>query len=150
MGSSGGYIAGSRKLVDYLKHTSPGFIFASGASPACVAAANAALQILKEEPEHIATLQANSQLFLQLAKQGNLNTGTSSETPIIPIIVGNSFDVLTVSERLIEQGFRAQTVVHPIVEESNARLCFYITALHSDSQIRSAVVAVHEQLDALG
>ena len=107
LGSSGGYIAGSRKLVDYLKHTSPGFIFASGASPACVAAANAALQILKEEPEHIATLQANSQLFLQLAKQGNLDTGTSSETPIIPIIVGNSFDVLTVSERLIEQGFRA-------------------------------------------
>ncbi|MBN1852245.1 MAG: aminotransferase class I/II-fold pyridoxal phosphate-dependent enzyme, partial [Pirellulales bacterium] len=76
-GSCGGYIAGCRELIEYLKFTAPGFVYSVGLSPPNTAAALASLQLLEEEPERVARLTENAALFLQLARDAGLNTGAS-------------------------------------------------------------------------
>ncbi len=72
LGSCGGYIAGAKPLVEYLKYTAPAFVFANGLPPNAAAAALAALRLLEEEPERLATLAANSKLFLTLAREARV------------------------------------------------------------------------------
>lgn len=146
-GSCGGYIAGCRELVEYLKYTAPGFVYSVGLSPPNTAAALAALKLLEDEPERVARVQANSRLFLELAKQRGLNTGMSNNTPVIPIILGNSLHALQLSRQLWQQGINVQPILYPAVEEAAARLRFFITAMHSQQQIRQAVDHAAAQLD---
>lgn len=145
-GSCGGYIAGCGELVEYLKYTAPGFVYSVGLAPANAAAALASIRLLVKEPERVARVQANSQLFLQLAKQRGLNTGLSNSTPVIPVIVGNSLHSLQLSRRLFELGINVQPILYPAVEEKAARLRFFITAVHTDAQIRRTVEAVADEL----
>ncbi|MFV1964566.1 MAG: aminotransferase class I/II-fold pyridoxal phosphate-dependent enzyme [Pirellulaceae bacterium] len=145
-GSCGGYIAGCSELVEYLKYTAPGFVYSVGLSPPNAAAALASLRMLKEEPERVARVQANSRLFLQLAKERGLNTGLSNHTPVVPVILGNSLHALKLSRQLFERGINVQPILHPAVEEEAARLRFFITSVHTDEQIRDTVAAVAEEL----
>ena len=145
-GSCGGYIAGSKELVEYLKYTAPGFVYSVGLSPPNAAAALASLRLLQEEPERVAQLATNSRLFLQLAQEANLNTGTSNNTPVVPVITGNSENALRLSHALFEQGINVQPILYPAVEESAARLRFFITSTHTEAQIRQTVAAVAEAL----
>ena len=82
-GSCGGYIAGSKALVQYLKYTTPGFVFSIGLAPPNAAAALAALRLLQNEPQRVERLHARSALFLRLARERGLDTGTSHGTPVI-------------------------------------------------------------------
>jgi 8-amino-7-oxononanoate synthase len=145
-GSCGGYIAGSNELVEYLKYTAPGFVYSVGLSPPNAAAALAALNLLQEEPERVAQLAYNSRLFLQLAKEAKLNTGKSNNTPVVPIITGNSQNALRLSHALFERGINVQPILYPAVEETAARLRFFITSLHTEEQIRTTVAAASEEL----
>jgi 7-keto-8-aminopelargonate synthetase-like enzyme len=145
-GSCGGYIAGCRELVEYLKYTAPGFVYSVGLPPGNAAAALASLQLLLEQPERVARLQANSRLFLQLASERKLDTGFSRETPVVPVITGSSVQALQLSRALFEKGVNVQPILYPAVEEKAARLRFFITALHSEQQIRSTVDAVATEL----
>lgn len=146
LGSCGGYIAGPKPLVEYLKYTAPGFVFANGVPAHGCAAALAALRILEEEPQRVARLAANSKLFLTLAKSRGLNTGRSKDTAVVPVILGNSLHSLQLSEALFKRGINVQPILHPAVEESAARLRFFITAKHTEQQIRTTVDAVVEEL----
>jgi 8-amino-7-oxononanoate synthase len=148
-GSCGGYIAGCKELVEYLKYTAPGFVYSVGLSPPNAAAALASLRVLEEEPERVARCQARSAQFLLLARQRGLNTGMSNNTPVIPVIIGNSMHALVLSRRLFERGINVQPILHPAVEESAARLRFFITASHTEEQIRTTVNAVAEELVAI-
>lgn len=139
LGSCGGYIAGTSELVQYLKYTAPGFVYSVGLPPANAAAALESLRILEREPERVTQLNHNSRLFLQLARQAGLNTGLSSGTPIVPIIVGNSLLALKLSRALFDEGVNVQPIMYPAVEESAARLRFFLTATHTDEQIRHTV-----------
>jgi 8-amino-7-oxononanoate synthase len=145
-GSCGGYIAGCRELVEYLKYTAPGFVYSVGLSPPNAAAALAALRLLKQQPERVARVQANSRYFLQLAKEHGLNTGLGNDTPVVPVIIGNSLHALKLSRQLFERGINVQPILYPAVEEEAARLRFFITAVHTDQQIRDSVEAVAEEL----
>ena len=145
-GSCGGYIAGSKELVEYLKYTAPGFVYSVGLSPPNAAAALASLNLLQQEPERVAQLARNSRLFLQLAKEAKLNTGKSNNTPVVPIITGNSENALRLSHALFERGINVQPILYPAVEESAARLRFFITSLHTEEQIRTTVAAASEEL----
>ena len=145
-GSCGGYIAGCKELVEYLKYTAPGFVYSVGLSPPNAAAALASLHLLQEEPERVAQLGTNSRFFLQLAKEANLNTGMSNNTPVIPVITGNSENALRLSHALFEQGINVQPILYPAVEEKAARLRFFITSNHTEEQIRLTVAAVSEAL----
>ena len=149
LGSCGGYIAGSRELVEYLKYTLPGFVFATGISPPAAAAALAALRILEAQPERVARLHENARLFLALAQERGLNTGTSRHTPVVPIIVGNSLVCLRLSRAMLARGVNVQPILHPAVEESAARLRFFITSLHTERQIRYTIQVLAEEWEKI-
>ncbi|MBC7853909.1 MAG: aminotransferase class I/II-fold pyridoxal phosphate-dependent enzyme [Pirellulaceae bacterium] len=144
-GSCGGYIAGCKEVVEYLKYTAPGFVFSVGIPPANAAAALASLKLLQAEPQRVAKVQANSRLFLELAKARGLNTGMSNNTPVVPIILGNSLHCLQLSLALFARGINVQPILYPAVEEEKARLRFFITSAHSAEQIRATVAAVAEE-----
>lgn len=148
-GSCGGYISGSKGLVEYLKYTAPGFVYSVGMSPPNAAAALAALELLEAEPERVIRLQNRATLFLTLAKQHGLNTGSSKDSPVVPIILGNSLYCLQMSKALFGRGINVQPILHPAVEESAARLRFFITSLHTESQIHQAIEAVVEELEKI-
>jgi len=148
-GSCGGYIAGRKALVEYLKYTSPGFVYSVGLSPPNAAAALASIRQLKKHPERAATLRDRSRLFLELAKDRGINTGMSKDSPVIPVILGNSMHCLQLSKALFARGINVQPILYPAVEESAARLRFFITSLHSETQIRQTVDAIVEELEQI-
>jgi 8-amino-7-oxononanoate synthase len=145
-GSCGGYISGSKALVEYLRYTAPGFVFAAALPPPVAAAALASLELLKRHPERVARLHENSQLFLTLAQKAGLNTGMSKDTPVIPVILGNSIHCLQLSRAMAERGVNVQPILHPAVEESAARLRFFMTAVHNSQQIQYTVDTMVEEL----
>lgn len=137
--SCGGYIAGSEPLIELLKYTAPGFVFSVGMPPAQVAAALAAIRTLEAEPERVQRLRERSDLFLSLCKKAGLDTGDSGDTPVVPVITGNSMVALRLSNRLKGDGINVQPILYPAVEESAARLRFFVTSEHSEEQIRFTV-----------
>jgi len=145
-GSCGGYIGGRRELVEFLKYTAPGFVFSVGMSPPAAAAALASCRLLEAEPHRVARLRQRAGLFLDLAKGRGLDTGFSGESPVIPVILGNSIRSLQLSKALFARGINVQPIVHPAVEERAARLRFFITSLHTEDQIRLTIDAVCEEL----
>ncbi|MEL6261458.1 MAG: aminotransferase class I/II-fold pyridoxal phosphate-dependent enzyme [Cyanobacteria bacterium J06626_6] len=144
--SCGGYIAGCAELVEYLKYTAPGFVFSVGMAPANAAAALEALQIITREPDRVAQAQAQSRRFLTLAKAKDLNTGTSHDSPVIPIIVGEPYKAVQLSHTLFQQGINVQPMVYPSVPYDAARLRFFISSLHTEEQIRKTVQTMADEL----
>ncbi len=149
LGSTGGYVAAPKEVIEYLKYTAPAFVFATGISPSATAAALAALKILLREPERVRRVQENSRLFLKLAKERGLNTGLSDGTPVVPVVLGNSLHALIASRRLFDRGFNILPILHPAVEEEKARLRFFITATHTEDEIRRTIDAVTQELEQL-
>jgi len=145
-GSCGGYIAGCKELVEYLKYTAPGFVYSVGIPPSNAAAALASLKVLKQQPDRVARVQANARLFLSLCKERGLNTGLGNNTPVVPVITGNSMHALQLSRALFERGINVQPILYPAVEEEKARLRFFITAAHTEDQLRRTADAVAEEL----
>ncbi|MBN4077327.1 aminotransferase class I/II-fold pyridoxal phosphate-dependent enzyme [Sulfobacillus acidophilus] len=143
--SCGGYIAGSKELIEYLSYSSPGFVYSVGISPANTAAALAAIELLEKEPKRVKKLHENSKLFLSLAKSAKLNTGQSKDSPIIPIILGCSIKTLILSQKLYEKGINVRPIIYPAVAEKAARLRFFITSCHSKTQIEHTVKIVAEE-----
>jgi 7-keto-8-aminopelargonate synthetase-like enzyme len=148
-GSCGGYIAGSEELITYLKYTAPGFVFSAAIPPPAAAAALASIRLLEAEPQRVQRLHENARLFLALAKAASLNTGMSQGSPIVPVILGNSVLALQLSRAMFHRGVNVQPILHPAVEESAARLRFFITSPHTAEQIRYTVAALAEELARL-
>ena len=149
LASCGGYIAGSTELVEYLKYTAPGFVYSVGMSPPHAAAALAALAVLRREPQRVARLRELAALFLKMARDRGLNTGSAGSTPVVPVIVGSSVKSLRLARALFERGINVHPILHPAVAEHSARLRFFITTNHSQEQIRTAVLATAEELAKL-
>jgi 8-amino-7-oxononanoate synthase len=145
-GSCGGYIAGSHTLVRWLKYTVPGFVYSIGLPPAAAGAALGAIELLRREPERVHGLRDNARLFLQLAKDAGLDTGTSGGTAIVPVILGNSINALRLSRALFARGINVQPILYPAVEEKAARLRFFISSSHTPDQIRRTIKAMQEEL----
>ncbi len=141
-GSCGGFIGGKAELIRYLRYTTPGYVFAAGMPPANVGAALGALRLLQKEPERVQRLNDNSSLFLELAKAAGLDTGMSHGSPIIPIITRSSIKALKLAEDLFVNGINAQPILHPAVPEDETRVRIFMTALHSEEQIRSSVATL--------
>jgi 8-amino-7-oxononanoate synthase len=145
----GGYVGGSRELVEFLKYTTPGFVYSVGMPPPTAAASLAAIRTIRSEPEHLRRLRELSALFLGLAREAGLDTGDSEGTPVIPCIVGNSATALKLSNALLGRGINANPIIYPAVPEDKARLRFFVTSCHSDEQIRYTVKAIAEELALL-
>ncbi|MEO1609134.1 MAG: aminotransferase class I/II-fold pyridoxal phosphate-dependent enzyme [Pseudomonadota bacterium] len=146
LASCGGYICGSKELIEVLKYNSPGFVYSVGMPPANAAAAKAALDALVAEPERVRRLQDNGRLFLSEAKAAGLDTGTSEGLAVVSVMIGDILRAIKLSERLIEAGINALPIIYPAVPMKAARIRFFITALHEPEDIKRTVALTTEQL----
>jgi 8-amino-7-oxononanoate synthase/acyl carrier protein len=150
LASCGGYIAGSLPIVRYLKFTAPGFLYSVGMSPPNAAAAFKSLQLMQRHPEIVEQLRQRSKLFLEMARARRIDTGFSAGAAVIPAIIGNSTRCMQLSQALADRKINVQPIVYPAVEENAARLRFFISATHSEEEIRYAVQALAEELEKVG
>ncbi|MDD3470169.1 MAG: aminotransferase class I/II-fold pyridoxal phosphate-dependent enzyme [Thermoguttaceae bacterium] len=148
-GSIGGIISGSYALVQYLRYTAPCFVFSAAMTPPVAGAALTSLRKLEAEPERVEQLHRNSKRLLTKMREQGLNTGLSHDTPVIPVILGNSMLALTLATRLFERGINVQPIMHPAVEEQAARLRFFVTSIHTDEEIDYTAQTVAEELKKL-
>ncbi|MFC9223444.1 aminotransferase class I/II-fold pyridoxal phosphate-dependent enzyme [Streptomyces hygroscopicus] len=148
--SCGGYLGGSARMVRWLRHTLPGFVYSVGLTPANAAAALAATELIVAEPHRVRALRRNAELFLSLAASAGLATGSSAHTPIVPCLLGDSARTLRVADRLFDRGVIADPIFHPAVEEGLARLRFFVTSEHREEDIRRAVSVLAEEVAAVG
>lgn len=150
--SCGGYISGRKELIEYLKFTAPSFMFSVGMPPAQTGAALAALRVLEREPERAEKLRRNSAYFKKLAREYGMNVGLADDTGVVPVIIGNSIKTLAASHQLFLRGINAHPILHPAVEEHQARIRFFLTSEHSFDQIKTtvdALAAILKELDVL-
>ncbi|MET9213752.1 MULTISPECIES: type I polyketide synthase [unclassified Nocardia] len=144
----GGYVAGSAELIRFLKYTTPGFVYSVGMTPMNAAASAEAIRQLRTDPAPLVRLRHNARLFLELARAAGIDTGDSADTPIIPCIVGDSLRTMRLSNTLLRRGINVNPIIYPAVPEDLARLRFFVTACHTDDQIRETVAILAEELAA--
>jgi glycine C-acetyltransferase len=140
VGVLGGYVAGRQHLRDYLVQRSRPFLFSTSHPPAVVAACLAAIDVLEGEPERIERLWANTRLFKAGLARLGFDTGTS-ETPIVPIIVGEADVAQRMAARLFELGVFAPSVVFPTVALGRARIRAIVTSEHTPEQLERCLLA---------
>jgi 8-amino-7-oxononanoate synthase len=147
LASMGGWIAGSKVLMRYLRYTTPGFVFAAGVTPTVGQTALSALGLMQEEPWRVERLQHNSRYFFDQLQANGLDTGPArGESPVIPVITGDSAQALLLAERLLEAGVNAKPIVYPAVPEDVSRLRFFLSALHSEEQLKTTARLVGQIL----
>lgn len=120
-GVAGGYVAGSRDLVNYAFNKSRSWLLSASAPPPVVAACMAAIDVVENEPEHLENLWKNTRYFKKALKDLGFDIG-QSQTPITPVIVGESSLAKNMSGRLFEEGVFALPIVYPMVARDKARL----------------------------
>ena len=143
--SCGGYIAGSADLIHHLKLILPGFVFSVGMAPPAAAAALAALGVLEREPERTRRLNDRAALFLRLAREAGLDVGGSIGASIVPIMTGGSIRAGRLAQAMFARGVNVPPILYPAVPERAARLRFFLTADHSETQIREAVSILRDE-----
>jgi 7-keto-8-aminopelargonate synthetase-like enzyme len=147
--SCGGYIAGRKELIGYLKRMAPGFVFSVGIAPPVAAAALAAVEMLEREPHRVHRLNERAAQFLHLARDGGLDVGGSIGAAIVPIITGSSIGAARLSQALFRRGINVQPILYPAVPERAARLRFFLTADHTENQVRDAAAMLIEEARAV-
>ena len=140
LGSEGGFVCGSRLLVEYLRNMSRPFIFSTAPGAPAMAAALAALEVLVAEPRRVAKLRENVALFVaELACRG---ISVRGETAIVPIVVGDEKRALSASAALEELGFLVPAIRYPTVARGAARLRVALMSAHTPEQLRSAAASL--------
>jgi glycine C-acetyltransferase len=139
-GALGGYVAGSRDLIEFLYHRARPFLFSTSHPPAVAAACIAALDVLMEEPEIVERLWDNTRFFKAGLQQLGFDTG-ASESPITPVIAGDGAKAMKLSDRLFEEGVFAQGIAYPTVARDKARVRTIVTATHTRADLQFALDA---------
>lgn len=148
-GVVGGHISGSRDLVHFALNKSRTWLLSGSHPPATVAACIAALDVLENEPEHVERLWRHTRRFKQAMHDLGFDTG-KSETPITPVIVGESVKARRLSERLFELGVFALPIVYPMVSKDRARIRTIMNAALSDEDVSFAIEAFEKAGRELG
>ena len=138
IGSLGGYVAGSRTLIEFLYHRARPFLFSTSHPPAVAAACIAALDVLTDEPHIIDRLWDNTRFFKGGLKALGFNTGLS-ESPITPVIAGEGALAMKLSDRLFQEGVFAQGIAFPTVARDKARVRTIVTATHTREELQFAL-----------
>jgi glycine C-acetyltransferase len=138
IGALGGYVAGSRALVEFLYHRARPFLFSTSHPPAVAAACIAAIDVLMEEPQIIDRLWENTRFFKSGLSALGFDTGLS-ESPITPVIAGEGALAMKLSDRLFEEGVFAQGIAFPTVARDKARVRTIVTATHTRGELQFAL-----------
>jgi glycine C-acetyltransferase len=147
--SVGGYIAGSADLINLLRHAARPYIFSAALPPAQTAAAQAALEVIDEEPWRLARLRENTAQFLGGLKQLGFNT-LYSETAIVPLICGTDEQAYAMVRECQRHDLFALPVVSPAVPEGLARVRATVTAAHTPAEIDQALAVLAQAGRAVG
>ena len=136
--SVGGYIAGEKDMVDYLRHNSRPFIFSAPLPPVTAAVAKAALEVIEDEPERIENLRKNMKKFRAGIRAMGYNIGESI-TAIVPLIIGNEEDTLELCKMVNEEGVFICPIIFPAVPRGTNRLRSHVLSTHTDEDIEEAL-----------
>ena len=138
VGVLGGYVCGSRDLIEFLYHRARPFLFSTSHPPAVAAACLAAFDVMENEPERMENLWTNTRYFKSALAAAGFDTG-QSETPITPIMVGETKTAHEFSRALFEAGLFATGIGFPTVPQGKARIRTIVTATHSRAHLDRAV-----------
>ena len=154
IGALGGYVCGSRDLIDYLYHRARPFLFSTSHPPAVAAACMAAFDILESEPERILRLWSNTRYFQGELLRLGFNVGgvttPATETPITPVIVGEGRAAMEFSRALFDEGVMATGIAYPTVPEGKARLRLILTSEHTRAELDQALETLERVARRLG
>lgn len=140
LGSLGGFVAGSRELVDWILNAAHTFVYTTALPPAVVAAARAALAVMRAEPERRARLWSNAETLRGALKRAGFRVATSA-SPILPVLVGDANVAVRLSDALLERGVLIPAIRPPTVPEGTARLRVTTMATHTDGDLEKAAAA---------
>jgi len=140
IGALGGYVAGSRSLVEFLYHRARPFLFSTSHPPSVAATCIAALDVLLEEPQLIDQLWENTRFFKAGLVALGFDTGIS-ESPITPVMVGDGALAMRLSDGLFQEGVFAQGIAFPTVPRGKARIRTIVTATHTRDELQYALDA---------
>ncbi len=149
LASLGGFIASSKAIIEYLKHHSRSLIFSASMTPAAAASVLAALEILKEEPERIDRLWANTNYAMTLFREAGFEIG-NTQSPIIPLYVRDNMKTFALSKRAFDDGVFINPVVSPAVPSKESLIRFSLMATHTFQQIERAVEVLTRHARDLG
>ena len=149
IGVLGGYVAGSRALIEFLYHRARPFLFSTSHPPAVAAACIAAIDVLLEEPQLMERLWDNTRFFKAGLARLGFNIG-DSESPITPVIVGDGALAMKLSDRLFDAGVFAQGIAAPTVPPGKARVRTIVTATHTRDELQFALDAFERVGRTLG
>jgi glycine C-acetyltransferase len=138
IGVLGGYVCGSRDLIEFLYHRARPFLFSTSHPPAVAAACLAAFDVLEQEPERMRQLWENTRYFKKGLASAGFDTGIS-ETPITPVIVGEAELAHRLSRTLFEEGVLATGIGFPTVPKGRARVRTIVTATHTREELDRAL-----------
>ena len=117
LGACGGYLAGSRNLIEYMRYMLPGFVFSVGISPPLAAAALKSIQLVRHDPSVMGNLRRNIQCFMTEARKYNLDTCLAGQTAILPVLVGKETDAMVLSNAMREAGVFVPPAIYPAVPQ---------------------------------
>jgi glycine C-acetyltransferase len=143
IGALGGYVCGTRDLIDYLYHRARPFLFSTSHPPSVAATCIAAFDVLQDEPERIENLWENTRFWKKeldlLGFDIGGKTTPASETPITPIIIGDGARTMEFSRELFKEGVLGTGIAFPTVPEGKARIRTIMTATHTEEELEQAL-----------
>ncbi len=138
VGVVGGYVAGSKELIDWLKVRGRPFLFSTSLTPGAAAAAKKAIEIISSEKNLVKKLWENSRYLKEELKKAGYNTGVST-TPITPVIIGDESKTQLFSRRLIEEGVYAKSIIYPTVPLGTGRIRNMPQAVHTKEMLDEVI-----------
>ena len=139
-GAAGGFVAGSAALCDYLTQRSRPQLFSNGLPPTVAASALASVEFIEEHPERVQLLRDNSRYFREQIIEAGFSP-LAGETPIIPIIVGETAAAIQMSDMLLDEGVFVTGFGFPVVPQGQARIRCQISAAHTRDDLDEAIRA---------
>lgn len=131
----GGYIAGARDLIDYIKFSASGFVYSVGMPPPIASSVCRAIEIMIDQPDRVQRLQANGKYFVNAVAKAGFDTGACEGYAVVPIMIGDSIKATVLASKLLDQGVNVLPIIYPAVSESAARLRFFMTSEHTKEQL---------------
>jgi len=149
LASLGGFVAGDKEVIDFLKHKARALIFSASMTPASTASVIAALDIIEQEPQRIQKLWDNTNHMLLMLQEQGFDTG-DTQSPIIPVRIGDNYKTFLFTKALQDKGIFVNPVVSPAVPSESSLIRLSLMATHSFSQIEEAVEKMKETALSLG
>ena len=149
LGSMGGFIAGDGRMIEYLKHRARCFIFTASLAPAVAGGVLKALEIMQQEPERIEQLWRNTRKMHEGFKSIGFKIGTT-ETPIVPILIGSEAKAFQFTQRLFEEGVFATPAIYPAVRYGEAIVRTSYMATHTEQDLDNVLEVFAKLAQELG